>query len=79
MSNFSLETRLRIYDDRFPDHYLEICPDADTGDNVEIRSCQHNEVTNNYDIVQRIAVDPSAVPLLIQALEKVSQSLTKVH
>lgn len=65
---FTLETVKRIYDDNHPQECLEICMDADTGQLIEIRSCRLNELTQHFDIIQRITIHPSAVDLLQQAL-----------
>ena len=73
MPKFEIETVKRIYDERFPDTYLEIGTDADTGQAVEIRSVTitYNELANKHitDIQQRIAFDPEAIPFIIEALQ----------
>jgi hypothetical protein len=67
MSKVQIETIKRIYDERFPDHYLEIGTDADTGQAVEIRSVY---LSGDLPVVQqRIAFDPEAIPFIIDALQ----------
>lgn len=73
MARFQTVTYQRVYDEKSPNDYLEICPDADTGDLVEIRSItiSYNELTNKHvpEIQQRIAFDPEAIPFIIEALQ----------
>lgn len=69
MPRFHLETIRRIYDEKIPSDYLEIGPDADTGEFAELRYYSRNELTNKYDITNRIAIDPEAIDLVIEALQ----------
>jgi hypothetical protein len=76
MPHFTLETVKRIYDERFPKEYLEIGLDADTGELIEIRSCMLNELTQNFDIIQRVVIHPDSMDLVIQALESFRKPTT---
>lgn len=64
---FSLDTLFRIFDDTTGD-YLEIGPDADGLDLVELRSYSLNPNTGKFDIGDRVTVHPNSIDLLIQAL-----------
>ena len=66
---FTVETVKRIYDDKDPNNWIEIGPDADTGDLLEIRSMSFNEITRKGDITQRIAIVPESIDTFIHVLE----------
>lgn len=63
MPKFSLETVVRVYDDTSGD-YLEIGPDMDALDLIEIRAYAAHDKT----IVQRLTIHPDSLDLVIQAL-----------
>jgi hypothetical protein len=69
MPKFSLENVVRIYDDATGD-YLEIGPDMDALDLIEIRAYAVNDLGNPTVIIQRITIHPDSLDLVIQALEK---------
>ena len=65
---YSLETIKRIYDDTTGD-YLEIGPDSDALDLVEIRAVHTNPLDNRPEITQRIVIHPDSLDLVIEALQ----------
>jgi len=65
---FTMETIKRIFDEKHPNECLEIGMDADTGELVEIRSMHWNDLTQKWDIQQRIAMHRESVDLVQQAL-----------
>lgn len=68
MPKFSLENVVRIYDDTTGD-YLEIGPDMDALDLIEIRAYALNPLDKSTTIVQRLTFHPDSLDLVIQALE----------
>lgn len=74
MSKFSLETVKRVYDDTSGD-YLEIGPDMDALDLIEIRAYAFPRQDSKPVIIQRITIHPDSLDLIIQAL----QSFRKVQ
>lgn len=67
MPKFSHETLHRIYDDETGD-YLEIGPDADALDLIEIRAYTMNPQEKVPYVTNRIVIHPDSLDLVIAAL-----------
>jgi hypothetical protein len=67
MPEFSHEIIHRIYDDSTGD-YLEIGPDMDALELIEIRAYTMNPVDKVPYVVQRIVIHPKSLDLVIAAL-----------
>lgn len=67
MPKFSKETLHRVYDDTTGD-YLEIGPDADALDLIEIRAYTSKTFAGVPECTNRIVIHPDSLDLVIAAL-----------
>ena len=64
---FSAEIVHKIYDDSTGEH-IEVCPDADSGDLIDIRQIEGGK------IVARITGEPEQMRLVAQAILKLTET-----
>lgn len=61
---YELEAHYRVYDNEHGE-YIEVCPDADGLDLVEIRSCEADGTITN-----RVTFHPDCGQLVLEAIKK---------